>query len=226
MGALATTVFAVRNIGKTEKRPVAACQALSVGSEVANTLAASNNAGVGKFMAHADSAADALFKKIGGSQTGLDELVKTTGASSKIGAFAQSAVNPLLCAASGVRVLKDDDQYAALIEEGCAMGAMFGMEGIMKYARSSVTGDIKAAKGMAGAITKAAENSPKIKELSQQAGEWFKNLGKGEHGNVKQTLVKAGIDALFVGGSILAFKVGKKIGEHFSHRDKKEVTNQ
>lgn len=233
MGVVASTVFMARNIDKCANQKdymrggVALCQSVSSADSAAKTATSVfSNAfkGVGNFMSKADGAVDVIAKKVGGEggQKAVDTLVRTTGAGSKLGAVAQSAVNPLLCVASGIRVLKDDDQYAALIEETAAMGAMFGCEGIMKYARSSITNTGKAEKGIAGLVTKFAEKTPAIKNLSKKAGEMFKKLGEGKNGNLKQTALKIGIDALFVCGSILAFNAGHKLGEKLSHRDKKK----
>ena len=63
-----------------------------------------------------------------GKEGAADTLKKAAKASncSVVGTIASKAVNPLLVGAAGIRVLKDDDQYSALIEETSAMGMMFG----------------------------------------------------------------------------------------------------
>ena len=94
--------------------------------------------------------------------------MSTTGANSKIGALAQKAVNPLLCVAAGVRVLNDEDQYAALIEETAAMSTMFGAESLMKYLRSSITGSTQATKGLeVSGVNTSSKNRTLINTLFQ-----------------------------------------------------------
>ena len=233
MGVVASIVFATRNVNKCARQhdytrgAVAACQSVSSVDGISKTTSSVFSGamkGAGNFFAKADGAVEGIFKKIGGESgtAALKNMAEATGAGSKIGAVAQSAVNPLLCVASGVRVLRDDDQYAALIEEAGAMGAMFGCEAIMKCARGYVTNGPQANKGLAGKVAKFVENSPKLKGLGEKATEWFKNIGKGNHGNIKQTLVKVGVDALFVAGSILAFNLGHKLGEAISNRKEKQ----
>ncbi|MDO5436941.1 MAG: hypothetical protein Q4F80_01950 [bacterium] len=215
MGVVSSLAFAVRNTekcisqGDSTRGEVAACQAVNVIDSVSNVL---NNA---------DGAIESIFEKFGKSET-LNNIMESTGANSKIGGIAQKAVNPLLCVAAGARILKDDDQYAALIEESTAMGAMFGCESLMKYARSALTNQTQATSGLAGKVASLAESSSTVKSLSKKASEWFTKLGTSTNGSAKQTLVKIGVDALFVCGSILAYNLGHKLGETLSHRNEKE----
>lgn len=233
MGAVSSVVFAARNTDKCIKQGdktrgvVAACQSVSSLDGVASSSSSIFSGiakGTGNVLSSADKAVDTLFTKIGGEEGRhiLDNIKSSTGAASEIGALAQSAVNPLLCVAAGARVLKDDDQYAALIEETMAMGAMFGAESIMKYARSSVTGSKQATKGLAGQVAKVLDNTKSLNSIKEKASQWFSNLGKGTNGSIKQTVAKIGIDALFVCGSILAYNIGHKVGTLLSHRNEKE----
>lgn len=234
MGVISSVIFMTRNTDKcirqkdTGRGAVAACQAASSLDGVASSSQSifSNVAkGAGEVLKGADSAIESAFSKIGGEKglEALDSIKLSTGASSKIGALAQSAVNPLLCLSAGARVLKDDDQYAALIEETSAMGAMFGCEALMKYARSTVTGSKQATKGLSGQVAKVLDNSNStvLKTVKEKASGWFKNLAKGNNGSIKQTAAKIGIDLLFVAGSILAYNAGHKIGTVLSHRNEK-----
>ena len=233
MGTISSVIFAVRNgkkaiDGDKGRIPVAGCQLLSSVDKGSSALFSSITKGTGSLFSKADGAVEAVFKGIGGKggEEALNEIAKTTQASSKIGAIAQKAVNPLLCAASGIRILKDDDQYAALIEETSAMGAMFGAEGLIKYARNAITGNAQAKKGFAGFVAKSADNSKTIKNISDKASKWFKNLGKGEHGKGKQLVAKIGLDALFVAGSVCAFNLGHKLGTVLSHRNNSEENKE
>lgn len=235
MGAISSIVFAARNTDKcikqkdTTRGAVAACQLTSTIDGAANSAPSifSNAArNAGQALCHADNFVEHAFSKIGGTEGVelLNSMKCATSASSKLGAVAQSAVNPLLCVSAGIRVLKDDDQYAALIEETSAMGAMFGCEALMKYARNTVTGSNQSTRGIAGKVAKVLDNSNStvLKTIKEKSSNWFKDLGKGANGSIKQTAARIGIDLLFVAGSILAYNTGKKIGTCLSHRDKKQ----
>lgn len=230
MGAVSSIVFAARNVNKcatqhdTTRGAVAVCQGVSSLDSVSKSSVFAGMADkIGTTLQGVDVAVENVFKKAG-SESGaqiLENLKSSSGATSAVGAVAQKVVNPLLCVSAGVRVLKDDDQYAALIEEASAMGAMFGCESLMKYVRTGVTGGKQAQKGLAGLVTKVmskASDKNFINKALKKASGWYENLGKLEGGNKKQMLVRVAIDALFVCGSILAYNTGHKIGEALSNR--------
>ena len=234
MGVVTSVLFAGRNGYKcvnqheSTRGAVALCQSVSSLdgiSSSASSLFSGVTKGAGNILKSADDAIETLFKNIGGEagEKTLEKITTSTGASTKVGALAQKAVNPLLCVAAGVRVLNDDDQYAALIEESSAMAAMFGAESVMKYARSALTNSTQATTGLAGKTANLLSSSSTIKNLAEKASNWYKKLGTSTNGSAKQTLVKIGLDVLFVGGSILAYNIGKKVGEFFSNRENKET---
>lgn len=233
MGVVTSVLFAGRNGYKCVNQhegtrgAVALCQSVSSLDGISSStssLFSGLTKSTGNVLKGADGAIENLFKNIGGEagEKTLEKITTSTGASTKIGALAQKAVNPLLCVAAGVRVLNDDDQYAALIEETSAMATMFGAESVMKYARSALTNSSQATTGLAGKTANLLSSSSKIKGLAEKASKWYKNLGTSTNGSAKQMIVRIGLDALFVGGSILAYNVGKKIGEFFSHRGDEE----
>lgn len=235
MGVVTSVLFAGRNGYKcvnqheSTRGAVALCQSVSSLdgiSSSASSLFSGVTKGAGDILKGADDAVETLFKNIGGEagEKTLEKITTSTGASTKVGALAQKAVNPLLCVAAGVRVLNDDDQYAALIEETSAMATMFGAESVMKYARSAITNSTQATTGLAGKTANLLSSSSSIKNLAEKASEWYAKLGTSTNGSAKQMLVRIGLDVLFVGGSILAYNVGKKIGEFFSHRGDKEAS--
>lgn len=233
MGVVTSVLFAGRNGYKCVNQhegtrgAVALCQSVSSLDGISSStssLFSGLTKSTGNVLKGADGAIENLFKNIGGEagEKTLEKITTSTGASTKIGALAQKAVNPLLCVAAGVRVLNDDDQYAALIEETSAMATMFGAESVMKYARSALTNSSQATTGLAGKTANLLSSSSSIKSLAEKASKWYKNLGTSTNGSAKQMIVRIGLDALFVGGSILAYNVGKKIGEFFSHRGDEE----
>ena len=233
MGVVTSVLFAGRNGYKCVNQhegtrgAVALCQSVSSLDGISSStssLFSGLTKSAGGILQGADDAVENLFKNVGGEagEKALEKITTSTGASTKIGALAQKAVNPLLCVAAGVRVLNDDDQYAALIEETSAMAAMFGTESVMKYARSAITSSTQATTGLAGKTANLLSSSSTIKNLADKASEWYTKLGSSTNGSAKQMLVRIGLDVLFVGGSILAYNLGKKIGEFFSHRGDKE----
>jgi len=233
MGIVSSMAFAVRNTDKCIRKgdktrgAVALCQ--SVGtldnvSQATSSIFSNVTKTAGNVLSKADGVVEKVFSKIDKSGEFLDGAMKATGATTKIGALAQKAVNPLLCISSGIRVMKDDDQYAALIEETGAMTGMFAAESAMKYARNAITGSSQATTGMAGKFAKVLGSSDKISNFMQKIADKYNSLAGTSHGSAKQMLVRVGIDALFVGGSILAFNLGHKIGEALSHRNKEKTT--
>lgn len=251
MGIVASALFGARNIGKyaggeNPRGAVAGAQIISSADGMSNAVSSSGSIfgnatnRIGNAFKVADDAVESIFKKIGKGDA-LENMTKATGANTKIGAVAQKAVNPLLCVASGVRVLKDEDQYAALIEEAAAMSAMFGCEAFMKYTRNGLMSKVTAAsKGVAASelskittvganqnlsgLAKKAGNllskSGKINKYIDKASTWLSKKTGGSKG--KAFLVSAAIDILFVAGSILAFNAGKKIGQKLSGRSEQQ----
>ena len=238
MAIAASALFAVRNAGKCCKQKeytrgmVSAWQAVNVLDSTAgstSSIFSSAAKGAGKVLKNTDKAIEHLVSKSKNSEEILktfDKMQKTTGAASKIGAIAQKVVNPLLCVSSGVRVLKDDDQCARLIEETSAMGAMFGAEAVMKYARSKITGGVQATTGFSGGVANVMKDYKGLNETLTKLKGKFDNLKNLEGGSAKQTIAKLAIDALFVAGSIGAFSLGRKIGTKLSHREPKQEQNQ
>ena len=138
-------------------------------------------------------------------------LVGVTNAASKVTGFASKAVNPLLCVASGIRVLKDDDQYAALVEESCAMGAMFASEKLFKnLIANPLTGK------------EVKTTSKWAKKLTDSLFDLTKNV----QGGGKKKLIAIAADIALVGVSILTFDAGKKIGKMLTGRDEEQQTVQ
>lgn len=222
-GIVQTTVFCLRNGGKvatgkdTGRVGAASAQLCSVTDKVASSSSIFGETISGtasKALSYADDGIMAVANRLGCNEA-LTNMASNASTKSVFGALAQKAVNPLLIGAAGLRVLNDDDQYAALIEEGCAMGLMFGAEKLMKTQRNNF---YKLAEGAIDTIGEAAKSSGVRETLSKvisEAANKFKNLPKGQ-----KTAVKVGLELLFVVGSICAYSVGKYIGKKLSHRDK------
>ena len=199
MGVCATAIFDIRNVDKVSKGDTGRIGA--VAAQTTNLVNAASHSGIEPVK----NAANTVLNCVDDA----GRIIGITNAASKVTNIASKAVNPLLCVASGIRVLKDEDQYAALIEESCAMGAMFAGEKLFKTI-------------VANPLTqKEVKSSIKwINNLASKMQDATKNL-KGW----KKLLLNIGVDLALVGVSILSFDTGKKIGKKLSGRDNKDNIN-
>lgn len=199
MGVYATAIFDIRNIGKVShgdkgRIGAAAAQTTNLVNAASKSSIEPLQKGATTILNYVDDAGN---------------LVGVTNAASKVTSVASKAVNPLLCVASGMRVLNDEDQYAALIEETCAMGTMFAGEKLFKtLVVNPVSGkEVKASTELAGKIASSIQDATK-------------NLSGG-----KKKLLAIAADVALVGVSIFAFDTGKKVGKMLSGRDKESNTD-
>lgn len=136
----------------------------------------------------AKSAADAL--KIASKN---EKLLEYAG---KVVNFASKNVNPLICVSAGYRVLTADDTQTALIQNATGLGAMFGVEHLMKKHLD----DIPKMKCMQGVSKKVMEFATKHKMEGK--------LPAIIHG------------VAFVVGSCTAYSLGDKFGTMVASRVK------
>ena len=218
-GVIRKGVFGTRNLGKHSavNTAIGALQWNSVADSVANSASIFGEGLSGAASNALEFVDKGILKATDaiGCSDAAKALSASEGTKSIIGAVANKAVNPLLCVAAGVRILNDDNQYSALIEEGSAMGLMFGTEKLMK------TGTKKfyeiAEKGASNVLKEISESSGIKKTLTdtiKKAAKGFSKLTSGQ-----KTLAKIGIDLLFVAGSIGAYTLGKNIGKKITGRD-------
>lgn len=193
MGVFATAIFDIRNWGKVQNGDTGRCAAAA--AQTTNLI----NAAAKSDISILNTGANAILNNVdkAGKAFGITNTAK------KVTGFASKAVNPLLCVASGIRVLKDDDQYAALIEEGSAMGAMFLAEGMYK----KIISNPAAGKEIASKSKIIQNISGKVQKMTSGLTGW------------KKIAAMAALDVGLVGASILSFDIGKKIGKKLSHRE-------
>lgn len=110
------------------------------------------------------------------------------------------AVNPLLCVAALARVASEKDKPSALIEESCAMGAMFAVEGVMKS---------QFKEGSFLAETQAVKNCVNKLDDFCRSTRVLKNVKGGTLGSLLTGLA-------FIGGSILSFSAGENVGKNIA----------
>lgn len=199
MGVVSSAVFGLRNSGKTLKgdigrAPVAMAQFASSTAETASLN-----------LGRLSEAAESIMEKV----DHVGKAVGVSDAATKVASIASKVVNPLLCAAAGYRVLRDDDKDKALIEEVCSMGAMFGGEAVYKRFRNTV---IQSMGKQIGAKQKTIANEG-IKNVLEGMGKKFKNLSSG-----KQKAIFIAAELGFVGASILTYSLGKKFGQLLTGR--------
>ncbi len=199
MGVCATAIFDIRNMDKVGHGDTGRVGA--VAAQTTNLVNAASRSSIEPVQKVANTALNYIDD--------AGNVVGVTNAASKVTGFASKAVNPLLCVASGVRVLKDDDQYAALIEEGCAMGAMFAGEKLLKTLVANPIAQKE--------VKTTSKWATKIASTIQDA---TKNLT-----GAKKVLATIAADLALVGVSILSFDIGKKIGKKLSGRDEQDTIN-
>ena len=199
MGVYATAIFDIRNIGKVShgdkgRIGAAAAQTTNLVNAASKSSIEPLQKGATTILNYVDDAGN---------------LVGVTNAASKVTSVASKAVNPLLCVASGMRVLNDEDQYAALIEESCAMGTMFAGEKLFKTLVSNP---------LSGKEVKST--SELVSKVASSIQDATKNLSGG-----KKKLLAIAADVALVGVSIFAFDTGKKVGKMLSGRDEESKTD-
>ena len=213
MGAVSSIVFAKRNIDKTAngdigRAPVPVVQALSATAGVAELAKTAGFTEVSKGVNTVFSKADTLLGKAGITEN----VCKGAG----------KAVNPLLCVASGIRVLRDEDKGSALVEEGLAMGSMFAGEKAFKLARNGLAKSIQNSQALAlSADLNSCKAIAKNLNKSNILGA-MKTVSNGKYGKWVKVGATVLADLAFVTASIFCFDMGKKLGKKITGRDKKE----
>ena len=205
MGVCATAIFDIRNMDKVGHGDTGRVGA--VAAQTTNLVNAASRSSIEPVQKAASTALNYIDD--------AGNVVGVTNAASKVTGLASKAVNPLLCVASGVRVLKDDDQYAALIEEGCAMGAMFAGEKLLKtlvanpIAKKEVKTTSKWATKIVPDRIKSRRYSREFKKmivrLHKEEGWTFTKITE-EYGVSKATITKWCSDARYENTAILQEK--------------------
>ncbi len=172
---------------RLERKVTSYCQDISTADETIKVV---------KETTKGSKCVDALARTLNSSK----KTSKLLDWSCKGAEFASKAVNPLLCVAAGARVLNAEDKKSSFIQEGLAMGAMFGVEGI-----------IKSNLGLAGKSAKYVNN----KFLLNLATKTKTFLATTKFLNKIPTNRLTGIikAAIFVIGSCTAFAAGQKLGK-------------
>lgn len=229
MGAVSSIIFGARNAGRvangdSSRAPIPVIQGFNAICDTAKNGAANGFKTISKSAGKLVEQADKL-----GAKAGIEN------ASSKVFKATSKIVNPLLCGAAGVRVLKDEDRKSALIEEAAGLSAMFVGEGLYKAFRNvvdsaiknnsyeTITKDLTNCKSKfqlssvmtkkAGNILQAASSDGIVKKTITGISSKTKNLSDGK----KRALFIAA-ELGFAGTSILCATLGKKLGYKITGR--------
>ncbi len=237
MGAVSSIIFGARNTSKAAngdigRAPIPVVQSFNAVYDVAVNGAKNGFSRISEGASNLVKHADKLGAKVG-VENATSKLFNTT---SKL-------VNPLLCGAAGVRVLRDEDKKSALIEETAGLSAMFIGEGIYKafrnvtesaiknYSYEKIANDLthcKTKAGISGIITKragnilqGASNESLIKKAVTGIANKTKNMSNGK----KRALFIAAELGL-VGTSIMCATLGKKIGYKITGRSGAQIKSK
>lgn len=175
---VSSAIFCVRNIDKaeTQSKPTRGYIAAGQGAKVIDYVAKLDNK-VGKT---AKTALEALQKVARN-----EKLVEYAG---KAIDFASKNINPLICFSAGMDVLTSDDKESALVTNATALGAMFGVEHLMK---------------------KHLDEIPKM-DFMKGISEKVMKFAKENKCEGKLPAILHGV--AFVIGSCTAYSVGEKFG--------------
>lgn len=237
MGAVSSIIFGVRNTkraanGDIGRAPIPVVQTFNAVCDTAANGAANGFKNISKSAKKLVEHADKLGAKAG-VENATSKIFKTT---SKL-------VNPLLCGAAGVRVLRDEDKKSALIEETAGLSAMFIGEGIYKAFRNVTKSAIKnnsyekiakdltqckATVGLSGIMTKKAGSilqGASSESLIKKAFTGIANKTKNMSDGKKRALFIAA-ELGFVGTSIMCATLGKKIGYKITGRSGPQIKSK
>ncbi len=117
--------------------------------------------------------------------------------------WATHNVNPLLCIASGVKVLTSDDKTRTGISEAGALSGMFLGEGLMKLHMGDYVNEKN--------ISALADSFKNTKGLKSIAGSILKSGNSGKIASIVKGI-------LFVCGSITSYNIGQKLGDNCADR--------
>ena len=193
---IASTIFTVRNINKTEngeigRAPVFIGQAAGVIGEISKY----------------DNAVAVGTKNVLSAFSELSKESKVLNYAGKFAKFASENVNPLIAVSGGVKVLMSDDKQSAAITEASALSAMFLGEALVKKNYDKIAGISAVKSAMSSKCAKAVTDFLQKTKLKGAAGAIVKGVS-------------------FVGASIASYEAGHYIGEKLAKYAKNNYDNE
>lgn len=195
--AVASGIFAVRNVNKTEDGEVGR-----------SAVALGQTAGVVQEIAKYDGAIANTARSAVSVFSDMAKENKAFEYAGKFTKFAVNNVNPLICVSGGIKTLMSDDKVKTGITEAAALAAMFAGEGLTKqYYEKAI-----------------ASNSFKtlIDKLSKTKGinKIFKYLSKNKLNGKAGAIIKG---LTFITASITSYNIGQNIGSKLADEVKAEL---
>lgn len=184
--AVASGIFAVRNVNKTENGEVGrSAVALGQTAGVVQEIAKYDGA-----IANSARCAVSVFSDLAKENKAFEYAGKFTK-------FAVNNVNPLICASGAIKTAMSDDKVKTGITEAMALGAMFAGEGLTKrYYEKAINSDT---------CKSAIEKLSKTKGLNKIFEYLSKNKLNGKTGAIIKGLS-------FITASIASYNIGAYAG--------------
>lgn len=184
--AVASTIFAVRNVNKTQNGEVGR-----------STVALGQTAGVIQEIAKYDNIVSKTARSALSVFSDLAKEHKAFEYAGKFTKFAVDNVNPLICVSGVIKTMTSDDKLKTGITEAAALSAMFTGESLVKKNYDKVVNS-SAFKNSLNKVSKNKYAKPIFEYLEKH------NL-KGKAGLIIKGL-------FFVSASISSYSIGQKIG--------------
>lgn len=195
--AVASGVFAIRNVNKTENGEVGR-----------SAVALGQTAGVVQEIAKYDGAIASTARSAVSVFSDMAKQNKALEYAGKFTQFAVNNVNPLICVSGVIKTAMSDDKMETGITEAGALGAMFLGEGLVKKHYD------KAIK------TDTCNNI--LNKLSETKGikKVFEYLSKNKLNGKVGTIIKG---LTFLTASISSYNIGEEIGKDLAKDIKAEL---
>ena len=195
--AVASGIFAVRNVNKTENGEVGrGAVALGQTAGVVQEIAKYDGA-----IANSARCAVSVFSDLAKENKAFEYAGKFTK-------FAVNNVNPLICASGAIKTAMSDDKVKTGITEAAALAAMFAGEGLTKrYYEKIITSDN--CKSLIDKLSKTKD----VEKI-------FQYLSKHKLNGKTAAIIK-GIS--FIAASITSYNIGEHIGKNLAEDVKAEL---
>lgn len=220
MGFVASLGYSGRNYLKDEptRKFVSLAQLVNATNDISTRNIGVVSEVAGKTIEKVDNISQSVFKAVGEKVPQANPLQ-----GSKLSGIASKVVNPLLCVASGFRIAKDEDKSSALIEEGLAMGTMFGAEKAVKNIKTPIEELVRVGYNNIDDVALDLAKSKKFctllnnKTAKNALVSCAKKISKMSKG--KKTMLFVGAELALMGASIFSFDMGKNLGYAITERD-------
>ncbi len=196
--AVASTIFAVRNVNKTQNGEVGR-----------GTVALGQTAGVIQEIAKYDNIVSNTARSALSVFSDLAKEHKAFEYAGKFTKFAVDNVNPLICVSGVIKTMTSDDKLKTGITEAAALSAMFTGESLVKKNYDKVVNS-SAFKNSLNKVSKNKYAKPIFEYLEKH------NL-KGKAGLIIKGL-------FFVSASIGSYSIGQKLGDKLADAVKENET--